>query len=78
MTTFSLSKQSPWSNKCFLSQLLRNSQAQNSRLKIELKALESMLESAKFQLASTKEKVCLVIIDNREIIEHASKTVNFR
>ena len=38
-------------------QLLRNSQAQNTRLKLELKALESLLESAKFQLASTKEKV---------------------
>ena len=41
----------------FLFQLLRNSQAQNTRLKLELKALESLLESAKFQLASTKEKV---------------------
>ena len=38
-------------------QLLRNSQAQNAKLKIELKALESMLESAKFQLKATKEKV---------------------
>ena len=37
--------------------MLRNSQAQNAKLKIELKALESMLESAKFQLKSTKDKV---------------------
>ena len=37
--------------------MLRNSQAQNAKLKIELKALESMLESAKFQLRSTKDKV---------------------
>ena len=36
---------------------MRNSQAQNAKLKIELKALESMLESAKFQLKATKEKV---------------------
>ena len=37
--------------------MLRNSQAQNAKLKIELKALESMLQSAKFQLRSTKDKV---------------------
>lgn len=37
--------------------MLRNSQAQNAKLKIELKALESMLESAKFQLKSTQDKV---------------------
>jgi len=40
-----------------LMKLLRNSQAQNTRLKLELKALESLLESAKFQLASTKDQV---------------------
>ena len=39
-------------------QLLRNSQSENARLKVEMKALESLLESAKFQLKSTKEKVC--------------------
>lgn len=38
-------------------QLLRNSQAHNAKLKIELKALESMLESAKFQLKSTQDRV---------------------
>jgi len=40
-----------------LTSLLRNSQSENTRLKVELKALESLLESAKFQLKSTKEKV---------------------
>jgi len=40
-----------------LMKLLRNSQAQNAKLKIELKALDSMLESAKFQLKSTQDKV---------------------
>jgi len=39
-----------------LFKLLGNSKAENARLKLELKALESLLESAKFQLASTAEK----------------------
>jgi len=46
-----------------LMKLLRNSQAQNTRLKLELKALESLLESAKFQLASTKDQVAEDNID---------------
>jgi len=39
-----------------LFKMLDNSKAENSRLKVELKALESLLESAKFQLASTAIK----------------------
>ena len=37
--------------------MLENSKAENTRLKVELKALDSLLESAKFQLASTAVKV---------------------
>jgi hypothetical protein len=39
--------------------MLENSQAENTRLKVELKALDSLLESAKFQLASTAVKVII-------------------
>ena len=41
--------------------MLEKSQAENTRLKVELKALESVLESAKFQLASTAVKVISLV-----------------